>query len=105
MPRMRQRKISFTIMIQAKPSVETAALFSTSRCSTKDQNGAPSLKKRKHPEAVSVFQHPIQFTIKAYPQPSAKLTATLSEENFLSPPDCKCGVSENGRYEAESTHP
>jgi len=46
----------------------------------KDQNGARSLRKRKHPEAESDSTS-TQFMIKAYPQPSAKLTETHSEEN------------------------
>jgi hypothetical protein len=33
---------------------------------------AASHKKKKPPEAVLEYQHHIQFTIKAYPQPSAK---------------------------------
>jgi hypothetical protein len=42
---------------------------------------------------------------KAYPQPSAKWTETRLEENCPYPQDFKCGVYENGKSEAESTHP
>jgi hypothetical protein len=42
---------------------------------------------------------------KAYPQPLAKLTEMLSEENCPYPQGSKCGVLGNGKYAAEYTHP
>ena len=98
-------KILFTIMTPAKPFAETADSFCTSRCLTRVQNGELLLRRKKHPEAVLEFPHHIQFMIKAYPQPLAKLVETHLEENSLLRPGYKCGDYGNGRYAVEYTHP
>ena len=49
-------------------------------------------QQEKASEAASVCQHRIQFMTKDYPQPLAKSTETLSEENCQSQPDFSCGA-------------
>ena len=80
------------ITTAVKPSVAIVVLFYMSRCWIRDRNGELSLCKRKPQEAESACQHHIQFTIKDYLQPLAKLIETHTEENYPYLRDCRCGV-------------
>jgi hypothetical protein len=76
-----------------------------SKCLIKDRNGGLLHSKRKPQEAASARRHHIQFMIKDYLQLLAKWTAMHSEENCPNLHVFRCGVYENGKSEAESTHP
>ncbi len=69
-----------------------------------EQNGKPSLTKKKWPEPEQDPRLGILIMIKVFPQ-SSELTGMLLAAPYRQKLDVRCGASGDGRFDQESTLP